>query len=534
MAQETLITFETYLKKGKVFEIPNYQRGYVWGKKRSGDETDSVTYFLKSLVDGFNTGSDLFIQGITVSEKEDKIVVIDGQQRTTLLYLIMAWLGGRDNFTIHYTVRKESNKFLDELKGLSRGEMVAKCADNLAEKWQDLYYFKKSVRIINEKLKDIDLERLRIYLLKHVKFLYIGIKEANPTMIFTMMNGNKADMSPEEVIKADLLRLVSIPRDGANDDEATRWDTNATRSKYAREWDKWLHWWNHPDVRAFYGTKNVMGLLIRAFYGQKAKSDAKLSYQAFKETFLNNGNNVKAAKDTFYELRQLQKRFEDAFNDPGLHNKVGAILCMQGYANPFIQSYFIKGEIDNLDEYLALTYLGVNHQDIVSKDQEKKRDAVLAQFDASLQTLSNDNLYNDDNKEAAFRQLLRRNVAVHSGLTQLFDFSIWKHRSLEHIYPKSRENELGYFGEEGGVHCIGNLVLLHKNDNSSFNASDFNRKKELFFDLERKNVPSLGLLHTISKFASAEWGVAEIQKSKADFINEFKNHYKPYYDNGNI
>lgn len=29
------ITLRDYIKKGKVFSIPNYQRGYVWGKKTS-------------------------------------------------------------------------------------------------------------------------------------------------------------------------------------------------------------------------------------------------------------------------------------------------------------------------------------------------------------------------------------------------------------------------------------------------------------------------------------------------------------------
>lgn len=237
MNKEPLITLNQYIGKGKVFEIPNYQRGYVWGKSRrtNSNDTDSVSFFINSLIRGYETDSSLFLQGVTVSELSDKIVIIDGQQRTTLLYLIMLYLGKVDNFTIGYTVRKESDMFLQALKLKSLEEIIKICSLNEDEEYQDIYYFKKSIHLIHGKLRNIDKEKLFVYLSDKIKFLYINIPEANAASIFTMMNGNKADMLAQEVIKADLLRLVSQPRNKAVMDEATRWDTNMTRSKYARE-----------------------------------------------------------------------------------------------------------------------------------------------------------------------------------------------------------------------------------------------------------------------------------------------------------
>ncbi len=78
------ITLREYLEKGKTFVIPNYQRGYVWGKNKSGNTKNAVEYMLdESLIPGFNNKSQIFIQGITVTEKAKEIVLIDGQQRTT-------------------------------------------------------------------------------------------------------------------------------------------------------------------------------------------------------------------------------------------------------------------------------------------------------------------------------------------------------------------------------------------------------------------------------------------------------------------
>lgn len=526
MNEEPLITLNQYIAKGKVFEIPNYQRGYVWGKSRrtNSNDTDSVSFFINSLIRGYKTDSSMFLQGVTVSELPDKIVIIDGQQRTTLLYLIMLYLGKVDNFTIRYTVRKESDNFLQRLKGRSLDEVIKICSLDEDEEYQDIYFFKKSIRLIHSKLRDEDKEKLSTYLSNQIKFLYINIPQANAASIFTMMNGNKADMLAQEVIKADLLRLVSQPRSEVVINEATRWDTNMTRSKYAREWDKWLHWWNRGDVQEFYNTKNIMGLLIESLYNSKGKD--KLSYEGFKRAFLDKDDKVKASKDTFSLLRKLQKRFEDVFHNYELHNKIGAVMHIQKHAQPFIQSYFVRtNEIADIDIYAELVYLGVNHSDIVKYDKS----VIQSMYDYSLEVLGNDNLYNEDDKEPAFRQLLRRNVQAYTDIRQPFDFGIWKERSLEHIFPKSKVDELGSFDGNGSVHSIGNLVLLYKNDNSSFNASSFNDKKAIYFSLDkRKGFKSRNLLHTISVFASEKWGVEEIQKQKQAFLNEFRTQYGKY------
>jgi len=70
------------------------------------------------------------------------------------------------------------------------------------------------------------------------------------------------------------------------------------------------------------------------------------------------------------------------------------------------------------------------------------------------------------------------------------------------------------------------LVLLYKNENSSFGAKDFNDKKSLYFNLTREaNFRSRHLLHTISVFAQEKWEVKEIQQNKENFIKEIKEYY---------
>ena len=61
------------------YTIPIFQRRYAWGK----DEIECL------LEDILNSKGEYFIGTVTVEEKENCLLLIDGQQRLTTLYLIL-------------------------------------------------------------------------------------------------------------------------------------------------------------------------------------------------------------------------------------------------------------------------------------------------------------------------------------------------------------------------------------------------------------------------------------------------------------
>lgn len=571
--EKATITLKEFLKKGKKFVIPTYQRGYIWGKSR-GSEKNSVQYVLESIENSIKYDTDLFMQGITVTESDDKIVLIDGQQRTTFFYLLLSYLGYKEQFEMEYPIREESQKFLTVIKEKAPNEIDKLCIENDKEDFQDIYYFKKTIRLISDRKDNLDKDKI----LEKVNFLYITIPEDKATLVFSMMNGSKADMKTEEIIKAEILRLVSIDKNLETDKkelEATHWEQNLLRSKYAREWDKWLYWWNRDDVEKFYHTnKSIMGLLVKTYLKSKGgKIDKEGSFfEEFRDKLLRGDNNEHLAKKVFYDLRHLQKKFEDVFNsiadDKKLHNKIGAILTLLGNEDKerFVQWYFANDEVKVIEEYYKLVFLGLSHTVIVGDKNEEIKEAKYEMLSA----LKSDNLYNED-KNYAFLQLLRRNLEEDTRLERPFCFSIWNQKSLEHIFPKSKvyhkddetgKNMVGVYGENkedvelnetsnelldrtffnqnGSEHCIGNLVLLYKNENSKFGAKTVEEKKNIYFTPdpkdETKKFKSRHLLHTISVFANNNWSleknpegipyvVSTIQKNKENFINEIKEYY---------
>ena len=226
----------------------------------------------------------------------------------------------------------------------------------------------------------------------------------------------------------------------------------------------------------------------------------------------------------------------------------------------------MENEEKNIDEYYKLVFLGVSHTVIV----ENKSEGIENAKKEMLSALKSDNLYNED-KNHAFLQLLRRNIEEDTRLERPFCFSIWNQKSLEHIFPKSKvyhkdaetgKNMAGVFGENkedvelneisddmldralfnknGSEHCIGNLVLLYRNENSKFGAKTVEEKKNIYFTPdtkdETKKFKSRHLLHTISVFANNNWSLEEnpegipyvvstIQKNKEKIINEIKEYY---------
>ncbi len=569
-------------QEGKIFVIPNYQRGYKWSVREKDNSKTAVEQLMTDLINA-EKKQQYFLQGVTVVEdNNNNIILIDGQQRTTTLYLLL-WCLGNENISkinLQYDIRQKSKDFIRELKD-NKGN-VAPIDENEP---QDIFYFKKAIEQIQDKLPqtDEDKKEFKEFVLSKVTILYIIIEQDKATKTFTMMNGSKANMLEEELVKAEMLRRISLPNKSEKivstsidenlselkDIISNDWETNALRSRYAREWDKWLYWWNREDVRDFFGIENPLGLLL-IFYNWnsnngKLKKNNNFSFEDFKIKLAEEieENKKQKTKLVFKELRDLQKSFEDIFNIPKVHNYLKmALLCVSDQNDKFeIIKYYMekKNEKDIVDDYAKWRLVGATHRQITKtnelrEDEETKESRALN----VLNSLSTDFVYYNY-YSLAINQLLRLNVEEDNKLKRKFDFSIWKNKSLEHIYPKSKvyhkkeeKNEddttkiFYYTGNDdligetkpegndwisrddfennGTEHGIGNLLLLYGKENSEFGAKSVTEKKKTYFNI-KDDFKSRHLLHTISVFARDSWGIKEIQENKNTFILKFEEDY---------
>lgn len=531
---EAKIKLGDYIKKKII--IPCYQRGYIWGKEHNNRSLNSIEYMLNSIRDSFKKEKELFIQGITVVESGDSYEVIDGQQRSTFFYLLLKFLGDKA-FKIEYNSSRGSNTLSESSpqKWLDNVTPNSNVNENEDEEFQDVYYFKKTCRLIKEHdLMAVKAELCK-YLKENVSFLIIPISEDIAVSTFTMMNGNKAEMEDFELIKADLLRRASLGN-GGYENAASEWDNVSLRSRYAHEWDKWLYWWNRKDVQLMYNCSNPMGLLLHCVF----HSDKLGLFESYKTYIIENSagkGDAQKAKLLFAKLIRVQNRFENAFSNPCIYNQFGIITRLIGKEHKisFINDYFNSSEKPDLKLIYEELLFGMTYLEIRGKDKKKYREKK----ERMKQDLIVDPIYGNNN-ELAYRYLLVRNVEADSGLERKFDFGIWENRSLEHIFPKSKvvhkdedgqwvngsnmktdfleESSSEYIKREKIFQCaqtieelqkcevtehsIGNLLLLYKNDNSAHGNKDVEDKlKEDFFNPQKELFKSRNLLHTIEVFA---------------------------------
>ena len=522
------------------FVIPDYQRGYVWGQKKKEEEIDSVTYLIRTLKEAYSVKEDgkyVFLQGITVHGTENSydINLVDGQQRTTFFYLLLKFLEYDGDLRIQYQIRKQSNEYLSKIdfSSIDRSE---------EEEFQDIFFFKRTLRIFSRELDGYDKKDFLVFILDSVRFLFVIIPEEQAKIVFTMMNGNKAKMTDEELIKAELLRCAS--RKDARIKEA---EHSEMRSRLAREWDYWLHWWNDDNIIKFFRTDGrQLGWLLPLI-----TNNYKISFKEFREKMLNE-QGLRQSKAVFKKLRLLQKSIEDVYNDSKSYNYFGVILYIRNSTElrfAFLRWFFAlsnqneethKKTETELKRYYDWAIIGVNHEDIVANNIEKYNDARRIFLNAM-----ESNLLFLQNYEVAYRWLLRQNIKQDNQdqkrKGRKFNFTIERDRSLEHIYPKSKighKNDegkpLGWNDEEldkkhldevklwredmvwtcpedkhvyhGSEHCIGNLVLLYRRDNSKFNDADFRQKNHYFFrDLDDDAFESRHLIHTTMIFSDVSW-----------------------------
>ena len=582
----------------RIIVVPNYQRGYKWAVKyRNGNvsELSAVEKLLCDIKPYVEKGSDYFLQGITVLEQKDEIILIDGQQRITTLYLLLWCVGGAKaicDINLKYDIRKKSEEFLCELKKCDAEEFVPKDEDE-----QDVYYFKKAICQMKTFFQDNEgiLEKMKEFIRQHVKVIYIAIDSMEKAVrTFTMMNGAKANMLDEELVKAEMLRLVSrpLPKDFAvttslegglkllRDICAEDMNTISLRNKYAREWDKWLYWWNRKDVCDFFNVNTPMGLLLD-YMSKKDDKDGKnrFEYDAFTRDFLSDADSIisnQKTKHTFKKLRHLQKSFEDIYNDPMTYNWLGLSLKCDGNNEKFdIINYFMEHKNDKklLEQYAQGKMVGATHREITDKKDENSITGLCNKQKEFINNILNPNAYNDS-YDACCKFLLYLNIVEENKLNELqkekklqsrkFDFTIWQNKSLEHIFPKSKvyhkdEEGILYRGDDKKCtdaeieaiqkgdptwldredikkrtenriteHSIGNLVLLYKHNNSEFSNKPFEEKKETFFSIKDSGFKSRNLLHSISKFAVSKWNADEI----ARYYEEIREQLNKMYANG--
>src|SRR5690606_25528605 len=94
------------------FLVEHYQRGYKWTSNEVKQLLDDINEFEGQ---GFYC-----LQPVVVKKANEKVELIDGQQRITTIYLILSYLEESQFFSIKYKTRESSRKFLEKIDNIKK------------------------------------------------------------------------------------------------------------------------------------------------------------------------------------------------------------------------------------------------------------------------------------------------------------------------------------------------------------------------------------------------------------------------------
>ena len=200
------------------YVVPVYQREFAWGEKEIAQLIEDVNDF---------EGKEYCLGTLVVDVRDDGAYeVIDGQQRLTALFLLLAALGidvkGEGGISLSYECRDSSNKALDEIQklvphfGNECRESSDKALDALPADGKDgeggLFAAFRTVRDILARM-NVDAEGLKEKLKGTVIFRVQVPAKTDRNRYFEVMNTRGEQLEPADLVKADLMGMLTRESD---------------------------------------------------------------------------------------------------------------------------------------------------------------------------------------------------------------------------------------------------------------------------------------------------------------------------------
>ena len=548
---------------GRIYNIPEYQRGYKWSEK-------DVNALLND-IDNFQAEGDKFycLQNITIKKQNDNIYeVIDGQQRLTTLSILLSYLGETNLLNkIQYSIREESGNFLYKLlekKGIDYLDNDLSYKDNFYKDYdsQDVFHFCLAKHTIMNFFGNHEKENFKNKLLEHVKLIVNDVSNTS---------GNKTDVKGETIFKNlnsnkvaleyyDLIRAIFITRVKEYESDV---DLAEKRIKIGIDIDNMNIWWSDENVKEYFkmfsGENNISMLYDLYWKCRNEVNNSKSESNNNKEKsevvrFHNTMADWYEDKEIYHLLGFIGKHIEKDINTiwsiweetntsrESFKNKLKKIIKDDLIKNIENENYLeaigdtnknwyyqenntIKLLVlmdiikilnnENIKYKLPVNYFDKNEEDIehiFSKTPNDKTTIKDAIYNIDLiVNLVNDNGYKEE--LYGFVEYLEKEKKLKNEMTTLD--SIGKLEKYREVI-----REVPY------VHSIGNLVLLVSDTNRSYGNNPYIEKRRRIIELYEKGDKYIRN-HTSSIFSKNvnEWTIDNIKNTAKDIGKEIKEFF---------
>jgi uncharacterized protein with ParB-like and HNH nuclease domain len=537
----------------KWYRIPQYQRPYVWQK-------DNVIQLLEDINDSYENdkNSEYFLGSIVYQKrKEDNCEendILDGQQRLITIFLIIAVIRDltenekliekcqsylyqqKDDFEkiserlrIIFDIRLEVKDFIDKYIKPKQGtlnenikyEQKDISVKNMVNAILTIKEFFKQEKFIQQKEKISDFFS---YLITQVNIIYISSENLGDAFkLFTVINNRGLKLRTSDILKAQNLGALG------NNQKDVKY--------YSEEWEK-----IENDIDNFDEFLSHIRTII-------LKDKARLNLLDEFDKNIYQQNKLQKGKESFKLIKKYKQYYDELFeySDKWSYDFYNRIIVMNiapsNIWKPVLLKYYDKFQKENILKFfqkleskffydwitsVSPTKRIENMNAIIKKIEDINNSADLLNLELfkidieKLKELISEDIYE---KKYAKYLLFKLDYIYGHNKEQKIEKNL-NVISIEHILPQNPENNSKWaqdFNEEARIkwtHKIGNLILLGKKKNSSFNNSEYLIKKEKYFNRNIETFP-----YSLKVLKNDKWTIEELEKNHNENIDNLIEYF---------
>ncbi|MCR5247596.1 MAG: DUF262 domain-containing protein [Paludibacteraceae bacterium] len=485
---------------GMKFFIPSYQRGYRWTGQQVTDLLNDIWEFSEKEK---REGKFYCLQPLVVKRKDDDIlnkikaatsieevetllkgswVVIDGQQRLTTLFIILAELKEEDVYSLEYETRNDSKDFLKNIDETKKDDNI------------DYYHICQSKQTVSSWFGNDDKKKSKFkdVLLNNVRFIWYESVDEDPIKVFTRLNIGKISLTNAELIKALFLNRSNF---GEKDSEHLK----LRQQEIASEWDNIEYTLQNDEFWLFLHEKDydrptridfIFDLIcernsldLKDELYKSIGNDDYRTFRYFYEYFRSDSSNIEYC---WKEVKKYFQTFKEWFYDLELYHYIGYLVEYKYLISKLVSEWHSSKDKDSFVIYLKTEIkkkidrcpkLDFQYKEDGS-DKGKCKPILLFH---NVQTVVNQNKNNMNNEDYKL------------GVFYKFPFHLYKLENwdVEHINSNTTNDE-----EDADTQkeWLINVYLSADNDTQqkiwSYFESAEEDKKKLLFDEIKQTLPS--------------------------------------------
>lgn len=543
------------------FNIPSYQRPYVWGKDNITDLLDDIVYAFK-----YNTQDKYFLGSLVLQEKNKyEYDILDGQQRLTTLCIFMAVLrdlakdsslkealqsllfvkgnkfkGIKDKARLTFEIRTEVEKFFQDCiikeNGTNNIDEFMK-VNNILLNDISIKNMYKAISTIREFIEnneyDIEFEQEDFFNFIYENLIFACVcsdTREQAFRLFTILNNRGIPLTTADILKS--LNLDKISDEAQRNEYAKKWEE--LEQKYGERFDRFLNFIRTMKLKEK-ARKNLLEEFEEKIYKKGMMTYGKESIDYFRTTSDNYDKlitfdiNLKELDNHYKNLVTIMKTgfnsedwippllyFYEKFNTQDLGKFI--VLLDNKFMGDWINRETPTKRLENMNKILKAIELAKNSNEVVENQElfEFDRERFFSEI-------------NGDIYGQRYCKYLLLKVENYKMASDMVFISNYKNISVEHILPQSPKAESLWRKEftdderEYWTNKLANLMLITRRKNSQLSNSEFKEKKERYSKENLTIFPSNNYIYLNTE----KWSVSELEKRQVEINRIFGSQDVP-------